>query len=68
MRGNKIILNLELLILSKDSECSRGNSPNTGGKNDNDKNKDRHIYNSQQIHSYPGKKTFKAITHGMTFK
>ncbi|XP_072757266.1 terminal nucleotidyltransferase 4B [Anoplolepis gracilipes] len=46
-----------------DSECSRGNSPNTGGKNDNDKNKDRHIYNSQQIHPYPGKKTFKAITH-----
>ncbi|KMQ92972.1 pap-associated domain-containing protein 5, partial [Lasius niger] len=46
-----------------DSECSRGNSPNTGGKNENDKNRDRHIYNSQQIHPYSGKKTFKAITH-----
>ncbi|XP_020281563.1 non-canonical poly(A) RNA polymerase PAPD5-like [Pseudomyrmex gracilis] len=46
-----------------DSECSRGNSPNTGGKNDNDKNKDRHFYNNQQIHHYSAKKTFKATTH-----
>ncbi|XP_012530493.1 terminal nucleotidyltransferase 4B [Monomorium pharaonis] len=46
-----------------DSECSRGNSPNTGGKNENDKNKDRHLYNSHQIHSYSGKKAFKTITH-----
>jgi len=52
--------------LSKDSECSRGNSPNTGGKSENDKNKDRHFYNSHQIHSYSGRKAFKAATHGMT--
>lgn len=46
-----------------DSECSRGNSPNTGGKNENDKNKDRHFYNSHQIHSYSGRKAFKTTTH-----
>ncbi|XP_011648330.1 non-canonical poly(A) RNA polymerase PAPD5-like [Pogonomyrmex barbatus] len=46
-----------------DSECSRGNSPNTGGKSESDKNKDRHFYNSHQIHHYSGKKAFKAATH-----
>ncbi|XP_071558592.1 terminal nucleotidyltransferase 4A [Temnothorax nylanderi] len=46
-----------------DSECSRGNSPNTGGKNENDKNKDRHVYNSHQIYNYSGRKAFKATTH-----
>ncbi|KAL0129801.1 hypothetical protein PUN28_001806 [Cardiocondyla obscurior] len=46
-----------------DSECSRGNSPNTGGKNENDKNKDRHLYNSHPIHNYSGRKAFKATTH-----
>ncbi|XP_012221013.1 terminal nucleotidyltransferase 4A-like isoform X2 [Linepithema humile] len=51
-----------------DSECSRGNSPNTGGKNENDKNKDRHFYNSHQIHHYSGRKAFKATTHGMALK
>ncbi|KYN06222.1 PREDICTED: non-canonical poly(A) RNA polymerase PAPD5-like [Cyphomyrmex costatus] len=47
-----------------DSECSRGNSPNTGGKSENDKNKDRHFYNSHQIHNYSGRKAFKATIHG----
>ncbi|XP_032677283.1 non-canonical poly(A) RNA polymerase protein Trf4-1-like [Odontomachus brunneus] len=54
-----------------DSECSRGNSPNTGGKNDNDKNKDRLFYNNQQIHHYPGRKAFKATiyaNHQQSFK
>ncbi|KYM75381.1 PAP-associated domain-containing protein 5 [Atta colombica] len=46
-----------------DSECSRGNSPNTGGKSENDKNKDRHFYNSHQIHNYSGRKAFKATIH-----
>lgn len=46
-----------------DSECSRGNSPNTGGKNENDKNKDRHFYNNHQIHNYSGRKAFKATAH-----
>ncbi|XP_012288663.1 non-canonical poly(A) RNA polymerase PAPD5 isoform X2 [Orussus abietinus] len=32
-----------------DSECSRGNSPNTGGKGE-DRYKDRHTYNNQQSH------------------
>ncbi|EZA49943.1 non-canonical poly(A) RNA polymerase PAPD5 isoform X2 [Ooceraea biroi] len=54
-----------------DSECSRGNSPNTGGKNENEKNKDRLFYNSQQMHHYSGKKAFKAtvhVNHQQTFK
>ncbi|XP_011865835.1 PREDICTED: non-canonical poly(A) RNA polymerase PAPD5-like [Vollenhovia emeryi] len=46
-----------------DSECSRGNSPNTGGKNENDKNKDRLFYNSHQIHNYSGRKAFKTTAH-----
>ncbi|XP_011701557.1 PREDICTED: non-canonical poly(A) RNA polymerase PAPD5-like [Wasmannia auropunctata] len=45
-----------------DSECSRGNSPNTGGKSENDRNKDRLFYNNHQIH-YSGRKAFKATTH-----
>lgn len=55
-------------LLSKDSECSRGNSPNTGGNNDNDKNKDRLFYNNQQIHHYPGRKAFKATIYGTAIK
>lgn len=34
-----------------DSECSRGNSPNTEGKSDG-RNKDRYMYNSQQPHHH----------------
>ncbi|XP_012288662.1 non-canonical poly(A) RNA polymerase PAPD5 isoform X1 [Orussus abietinus] len=44
-----------------DSECSRGNSPNTGGKGE-DRYKDRHTYNNQQSH-HQCKKQYKSTTH-----
>ncbi|KAG7202366.1 hypothetical protein KM043_018692 [Ampulex compressa] len=45
-----------------DSECSRGNSPNVGGKSE-DKSKIRHIYNNQLAHHMHSKKPFKGSTH-----
>ncbi|XP_015588821.1 non-canonical poly(A) RNA polymerase PAPD5 isoform X2 [Cephus cinctus] len=45
-----------------DSECSRGNSPNTGGKAD-DRNKDRNIYENQQSHHQQWKKSYKPPSH-----
>ncbi|XP_066599303.1 terminal nucleotidyltransferase 4B-like [Prorops nasuta] len=44
-----------------DSECSRGNSPNTGG-NREDKTKDRQAHNNQQPHHC--KKSYKLGGHG----
>ncbi|XP_014209789.1 non-canonical poly(A) RNA polymerase PAPD5 isoform X2 [Copidosoma floridanum] len=42
-----------------ESECSRGNSPNTGEKGD-ERNRERHLYNNQQTHGHiPYKKSYK---------
>lgn len=47
-----------------DSECSRGNSPNTGGKGE-DRNKERNIYNNQHTHHHSQwKKPYKGTGHG----
>ncbi|XP_031785013.1 non-canonical poly(A) RNA polymerase protein Trf4-1 isoform X1 [Nasonia vitripennis] len=46
-----------------ESECSRGNSPNTGEKGE-EKNKDRHLYNNQQSHGHlTYKKPYKPTSH-----
>ncbi|XP_035719133.1 terminal nucleotidyltransferase 4B-like [Vespa mandarinia] len=46
-----------------DSECSRGNSPNTGGKGEENA-KERHVFNNQQPHHHSQwKKPFKTTTH-----
>lgn len=68
MSDRILCFDFAFIYLLKDSECSRGNSPNTGGKNENDKNKDRHFYNNQQIYHYPNKKTFKTTFHGMAIE
>ncbi|XP_014236265.1 non-canonical poly(A) RNA polymerase PAPD5-like isoform X1 [Trichogramma pretiosum] len=46
-----------------ESECSRGNSPNTGEKSE-ERHKDRHIFNYQHPHGHlPYKKTYKPSAH-----
>lgn len=61
----RLTYNKILLFILKDSECSRGNSPNTGGKGEENV-KERHVFNNQQPHHHSQwRKPFKTTSHCM---
>ncbi|KAJ8668160.1 hypothetical protein QAD02_009823 [Eretmocerus hayati] len=50
-------------VSESESECSRGNSPNTREKSE-DRTRDRHPYNNHQSHGHPTfKKSYRSTSH-----